>query len=66
MAHTEVEMPSIPLCDIDKAHGKAWADAKLNVGPWAYVCKACFEKYECSLGLGLGQRLVSRATEDQR
>lgn len=42
-------------CDFCKA--KALYDAKLSFGPWANLCQDCFDKYECSLGLGKGQKL---------
>lgn len=58
--HTEVEMTSIPDCDIDPSHGEAYADAKTAGGPWGYVCRACFDSLGCELGLGRGQRLVLR------
>lgn len=58
--HTEVKMERIPNCDLNPEHGPAYADAKLSMGPWGYVCKACFDKYGIGLGLGLGQKLVDR------
>jgi hypothetical protein len=58
MSHTTVS--AIPPCDLDPAHGPAWADASIPAagGSWAYVCLDCFEKHGCQLGLGSGQRLV--------
>lgn len=60
--HTAVEVASIPLCDINKSHGPAYADAALPAygGSWGYVCKADFDQAGASLGLGRGQRLVER------
>jgi hypothetical protein len=56
----------IPFCDIDAAHGEAYADARIPAtgGSWGYLCKACFDYFECSLGLGRGQRLVLRKGDD--
>jgi hypothetical protein len=54
---TVTRVGKIPLCDIDAGHGPAYADAKLDIGPWAYVCKACFTAHGCRLGLGRGQEL---------
>lgn len=42
------------LCDDPNAE----YDAKLQSGPWAYLCKKCFNKYAGRLGTGLGQRLI--------
>jgi hypothetical protein len=64
--HTRVAVANIPNCDIEAAHGPAYADAKLNFGPWAYVCKACFTRYECKLGLGAGQELVTESTTTEK
>jgi len=49
----------VPPCDLDPAHGRAYADASLpnNGGSWAYVCIECFNSNGCQLGLGKGQRL---------
>ena len=61
---TEVVMTTIPPCDIDATHGDAYADAALPAmrGSWGNVCKPCFTKYGASLGLGKGQRFVTKAT----
>ena len=51
---------TIPNCDVCKAQGKetlAYADAKLSIGPWGYVCKFHFDEYKCTLGTGRGQVL---------
>lgn len=62
--HTSVVVASVPLCDINPQHGLAYADAKLSIGPWANVCRACFTRYGCTLGLGRGQRLVARTAPE--
>lgn len=56
---TVTRVYAIPMCDINAAHGKAYADAKLTRlrGTWAYVCKDCFALHGGSLGLGKGQEL---------
>jgi hypothetical protein len=51
----------IPRCDLCAARGvstPAYADAKLNTGPWANVCRQHFSRYYCKLGVGRGQRFV--------
>jgi len=62
--HTEVVVQQIPNCDIHHTHGKAYADASLPAhgGSWGYVCKPCFTKYGATLGLGKGQKLVTKAS----
>lgn len=60
--HTTIEMAEdqIPTCNLDSRHGPAFADAAIPQfqNSWAYVCRECFDHYGCSLGLGLGQRIV--------
>lgn len=63
MGDTSTVVAKIPNCDVCRQSGKetpAYADAKLNIGPWAYVCRAHFDGYGCSLGLGRGQELKLR------
>ena len=59
---TRVAVAKIPDCDICKhAYGKtvpAYADARLDIGSWANVCKEHFDAHKCSLGTGRGQELV--------
>ena len=46
----------------DFCDNKAKYDARITLfATWAYVCELHFELFECSLGLGKGQRLK---TED--
>lgn len=59
--HTQATVAVIPNCDLCTKNGEqvpAYADAKLSIGPWAFVCKKHFDEYGCSLGLGRGQELV--------
>ena len=60
--HKSVEVTKLPLCDIDREHGEAYADGKTIYGPWAYMCKPCFDVTGVGLGLGRGQVLVIWAT----
>lgn len=46
----------VSLCDIC-ADFKAEYDAKTFRGPWAFMCKSCFEKFGVGLGMGKGQIL---------
>lgn len=61
---TQVKVAEIGQCDLCfHEEGKvvpAYADAKLSIGPWAYVCREHFKIYGCSLGTGRGQELVLR------
>lgn len=45
-----------PLCDICRKQ-EAQFDGKTRVGPWAYMCLACYKQHGVGLGTGLGQRL---------
>ena len=66
---TEVKMLTIPPCDIHAAAIVPQAipaayDAKTTMGPWAYMCQACFDKYgPGQLGTGYGQRLIPARPE---
>ena len=56
-----VRVSVIPNCDLCSEKGmdrRSHAYAKLDIGPWAYVCKSCFDTYHCSFGIGRGQRLI--------
>lgn len=56
---TRVIVPSIPPCDIDPAHGPAYADARIPaVGSWGYLCHGCFHGHGAALGTGHGQLLI--------
>jgi hypothetical protein len=46
-----------PDCDIHFLHGPAYADAKIPGGPWGNLCRSCFDRFGCKLGLGQGQEL---------
>lgn len=61
--HTTTEVAAIPACDLDPDHGAAYADASIPAarGSWAYVCRACFDRHGCQLGLGQGQQLIERS-----
>jgi hypothetical protein len=39
-------------------------DAKTRMGPWANMCRACFEVYGVGLGTGLGQKYQQLNAED--
>lgn len=53
-----------PRCDICEGRPAAY-DAATTMGPWAYMCVPCFEKYGRGLGMGLGQRLLIEPTEEE-
>lgn len=62
----EVEMATIPNCDIKNAlickdgPHKAEYDGKTQMGPWAYMCAAAFDKVGVGTGVGKGQRLIQK------
>ena len=44
-------------CDLcQKLITEIFFDAKTTNGPWASVCKECFNKYCYGLGIGRGQK----------
>jgi hypothetical protein len=55
-----VALPAQPDCDICRSKGlktPAIYDCKTLMGPWAYMCPACYRAYAIGLGMGLGQKL---------
>ena len=59
--HTEVVVSTIPKCQF--CEQPAMYDAVVG-RPWGYVCNIHFAEYECKVGLGLGQKLILRDTND--
>ena len=55
----------LPDCDMCKMEGKdpepAEYDASVS-GRWGYLCQKHFDELGCSLGLGMGQKLVVRGS----
>lgn len=48
-----------PHCDFDASHDLAVYDAVTRLGPWAFMCELCYQKYGTGrLGTGIGQRLM--------
>ena len=45
-----------PRCDFCGSEAKY--DGKTKLGPWAYMCEICFEKFGIGLGTGKGQKLI--------
>lgn len=68
---TEVVVDKLPECDLCKVApvtdppNVAAYDGKTRMGPWAYMCEECFKVYGIGLGLGVGQRLVLRESEEE-
>lgn len=54
---TEVKVTRLPGCDL--CSDTAAYDGRTNMGPWAYMCHACFDAHGVGLGLGFGQKLVT-------
>lgn len=57
----------IPPCDINNAHGAAYADASINVNGrrvWGNVCRSCFFLHDGRLGTGAGQELLLEPTAE--
>lgn len=51
-----VVVDSRPQCDLCRK-AEAQFDGKTSIGPWAYMCLACYRKFGVGLGTGFGQRL---------
>lgn len=48
-----------PLHSCDICHNEfksVMYDAKISSGPWGNLCQSCFDEFDCSLGLGRGQK----------
>ena len=58
----EVEVLSLPSCDVPGCPNKAGYDCKTKMGPWANLCEEHFGKLSIGLGLGKGQKLVLAGT----
>lgn len=59
----EVVVPTLPHCDLCMAAeilATAAYDGKTTHGPWANMCRHCFEQFGIGLGTGKGQRLILR------
>jgi len=65
MANTWVVVPEIRHCDMcdQDPPVPAYADGKTTFGPWADMCKPCFEIHGVGLGLGMGQELLLEPPE---
>lgn len=57
---TKATVTEIPICQLCKEHPAEY-DGKTSFGPWAYMCKECFDHVGIGLGMGKGQRLVLAA-----
>lgn len=58
-----VEVSKLPLCDVCSTEPATW-DGPTHMGPWAFMCQLCAEKYHVyhgiKTGVGIGQRLTVR------
>lgn len=63
-------MNGLLYCDLCSQAGalitQATYDGKTRVGPWAFMCDSCFEKWGIGLGKGKGQRLAMEESDDSR
>ena len=60
----EMETNAEHWCDMCWERGivrEAKYDGKTRMGPWAYMCESCFQRYGTGLGLGHGKRLVKKS-----
>lgn len=49
-----------PVAECDFCHKRVthWVDGKTIYGPWANMCKACFQRKGVGIGTGRGQEYV--------
>lgn len=59
---TQVAVEQEIKCDMC-SEKKAIVDGKTIRGPWAYMCRDCFELWGIGFGLGLGQKLKFKPKE---
>jgi len=52
----------LPDCDIPECDEPAEYDARIPGSSWANLCQKHFDDFRCSLGLGMGQKLVVRGS----
>ena len=60
-----VRVATIPDCQICAENERtrlAKYDAKTKIGPWAYVCEDCFNRWCYGIGVGYGQILIAEET----
>lgn len=56
--------PVPEVCDMCKSKfGKHFYDAATIYGPWANLCEPCFDTFGKGLGIGLGQKYVTKTRE---
>lgn len=54
-------VPECDLCDLEGRTMLAFADARIPaLGSWANVCARHFKLYDCALGTGCGQLLMTK------
>jgi ribosomal protein L37AE/L43A len=49
--------------DCQFCENEAKYDARTKMGPWAFLCQSCFDKYGVGVGVGRGQKLEVRKNE---
>lgn len=54
----EVQVSTIPRCDLCGDGTPAKYDGRMHTGSWANMCEQHFATYGVGLGTGRGQRLV--------
>lgn len=54
------------LCECDLRKFDTFYDGKTSIGPWAWMCKRCYQLNGRGLGTGLGQEYCSKTNEKLR
>ena len=55
---TQVQVSTLPSCDVCGNGTPAHYDAATTHGPWGFLCEQHFAAIGIGLGMGRGQRLV--------
>ena len=62
-----VVLDKIPPCDLCKNIGvniEAYVDGKTTTGQWAFMCRYCYSNHGVGLGLGKGQLLKRKDSNE--
>lgn len=54
------------VCEQELRQYDTFYDARLKRGPWALMCRACWQRHGLGVGLGVGQEYDSKTLEKIR
>ena len=54
----------VTVCELcGKPFGKYFIDGKTNMGCWGLMCTSCHDNIGCGLGVGKGQKYITKTKE---